>query len=181
MEYYDKFTKYDTIDNKIVLDAEDDAATVNWGNGWRMPTMEEYKELWDKCNMSIATDTETGMTGLVCYACDGSDNYIFIPYMGWYGSKSTNDVASKRKEWNQYFYHWTKDLATQITKDSTGDGKEKTGGYVWQLNDEGTKAERVGWDLSSLGWMVCLTNRYYEWPNGYDRCFGFKVRPVKDK
>ena len=114
-------------------------------------------------------------------ACDGTDNYIFIPYMGWYGTKGTNEAASKRKEWNSYFYHWTKDLATQTTKDSTGDGQVKTGGYVWQLNDEGTKAVRTGWDLSSLGWMVCLGSYGPEWPNGYDRCFGFKIRPVKDK
>ena len=28
-------------DNKTILDSEDDAATVNWGGAWRMPTKEE--------------------------------------------------------------------------------------------------------------------------------------------
>ena len=34
-----------TVDNKTVLDPEDDAATANWGSGWRMPTAKEQDEL----------------------------------------------------------------------------------------------------------------------------------------
>ncbi len=36
---------YGTLDNRTVLEAEDDAAAVNCGNGWRMPTKEEFEEL----------------------------------------------------------------------------------------------------------------------------------------
>ena len=36
----DNFTDYKTI-----LDAENDAAHVNWGGSWRMPTKEEEEEL----------------------------------------------------------------------------------------------------------------------------------------
>ena len=39
------FSKYNASDNKTVLDPEDDAAHVNMGGNWRMPTLEEYKEL----------------------------------------------------------------------------------------------------------------------------------------
>ena len=39
------FSKYNASDNKTVLDLEDDAAHVNMGGNWRMPTFEEYKEL----------------------------------------------------------------------------------------------------------------------------------------
>lgn len=34
---------------KTVLDIEDDAAHVNWGGDWRMPTIEEQEELFKKC------------------------------------------------------------------------------------------------------------------------------------
>ena len=37
--------EYGTEDYKSVLDAEDDAATANWGSGWRMPTQAEWVEL----------------------------------------------------------------------------------------------------------------------------------------
>ena len=39
------FSKYNRSDSKTVLDPEDDAAHVNMGGNWRMPTFDEYKEL----------------------------------------------------------------------------------------------------------------------------------------
>ena len=36
-------TKYNTVDNKIVLDLADDAAHVIWGDSWRMPTNAELE------------------------------------------------------------------------------------------------------------------------------------------
>ena len=39
-------TKYsDTVDNKTILDPEDDAAHFNWGGLWYMPTGEDVREL----------------------------------------------------------------------------------------------------------------------------------------
>ena len=39
------FSKYNASDSKTVLDPEDDAAHVNMGGNWRMPTFEEWNEL----------------------------------------------------------------------------------------------------------------------------------------
>ena len=39
------FSKYNASDSKMVLDPEDDAARVLMVGNWRMPTMENYKEL----------------------------------------------------------------------------------------------------------------------------------------
>ena len=36
---------YGTVDIKTTLELSDDAARVNWGGKWRMPTIEEQKEL----------------------------------------------------------------------------------------------------------------------------------------
>lgn len=36
-------------DNKRVLDLEDDAAYVNWGGKWRMPTKAQFEELVSQC------------------------------------------------------------------------------------------------------------------------------------
>lgn len=38
-------TKYNNTDNKTELESTDDAATANWGSGWRMPTKEQFEEL----------------------------------------------------------------------------------------------------------------------------------------
>ena len=39
------FTKYNETDGKITLDPEDDAAHVNMGSDWRMPTTDDNNEL----------------------------------------------------------------------------------------------------------------------------------------
>ena len=48
--YWDGRTKYgNNNDGLMTLLPEDDAATVNWGADWRMPTKKEAQELVDKC------------------------------------------------------------------------------------------------------------------------------------
>lgn len=56
-KYYDDFnlTKYTSNDSKTVLDPEDDAATVNWGGAWRMPTKAEQDELRNNCTWDWTT------------------------------------------------------------------------------------------------------------------------------
>ena len=46
----DKLTKYCTDDHKTELEPADDAATVNWGAGARMPSLEQIQELLDNCS-----------------------------------------------------------------------------------------------------------------------------------
>ena len=65
-------------DNKIVLDPEDDAATVNWGGAWRMPTDAEFTELQEQC-----TWTWTTQNGVIGYKVVGKNgNSIFLPAAG---------------------------------------------------------------------------------------------------
>jgi len=44
---YNTISSYGTVDNKTVLESGDDAAHVNWDDDWRMPTTEEWQELYD--------------------------------------------------------------------------------------------------------------------------------------
>lgn len=66
--------KYGT--KKTVLDAEDDAATQNWGKNYRMPTRKEITELYNNCTWeatiinSVAGYKVTGRNG----------SYIFLPF-----------------------------------------------------------------------------------------------------
>lgn len=46
---YNKDSILGTVDNLLTLLPEDDAAHVNWGDSWRMPTVEEFQELIDNC------------------------------------------------------------------------------------------------------------------------------------
>ncbi len=68
------------VDNKTQLEAEDDAATANWGEEWRMPTDEEIEELYYKCDFEWETRTApdgSQIQGLKVTGPNG--NSIFFP------------------------------------------------------------------------------------------------------
>ncbi len=73
---------YGTVDNKSILEPEDDAAHVIWGGNWRLPTRLELIELHDSCTM--INTTENGVRGLKFTSnVDGyTDKFIFIPAAG---------------------------------------------------------------------------------------------------
>ncbi len=61
-----------------ILTPEHDAATVNWGSCWRMPTEAESKELVEKCTWEFVT--VDGMKG--CKVTGPNGNSIFLPAVG---------------------------------------------------------------------------------------------------
>ncbi|MBQ8607473.1 MAG: hypothetical protein IJ417_04695 [Bacteroidaceae bacterium] len=76
MTKYCTESEYGTVDNLVTLLPSDDAATVNWGNDWRMPTFDEIKELFsEKC---IIEWTEmNNVKGVKIIGPNG--NRIFLP------------------------------------------------------------------------------------------------------
>ena len=87
-------------DNKTVLDAEDDAATANWGDEWRMPTGEELAELYDGC-IKIWT-TQQGVKGRIFIGLNG--NTLFLPAAGIYGETSLYSAGSGGNYWSSSLY-----------------------------------------------------------------------------
>ncbi len=81
---YSKLTKYNPTDGKTVLDPEDDAAAVNWGGDWRMPTLDEQKELLNNCTWTWTDNyNNTGKAGyIVSSNAEGNSNSIFLPAAG---------------------------------------------------------------------------------------------------
>jgi hypothetical protein len=66
-------------DNKTVLDYEDDAAYVNWGGKWRMPTKEEFEELIN--NTTIEHTTLNNVDGRK-FTSNNNGKSIFMPSAG---------------------------------------------------------------------------------------------------
>lgn len=65
-------------DDLYDLQPSDDAATVNWGEGWRMPSASEGDELLSQCELK--RDTVNGVPGLRIVGTNG--NTIFLPSGG---------------------------------------------------------------------------------------------------
>lgn len=65
------------------LTAEYDAATANWGNTWRMPTLDEVYELKRKCTWEWTTKLDAKGNNVNGYEVTGPNgNSIFIPASG---------------------------------------------------------------------------------------------------
>ena len=80
---YDSLNKYysnngfGTFDNKTTLDLEDDAANVNWGGNWRMPTKNEMQELYS----NYCYWTYINKNGIAVYKITSkvNGNSIYLP------------------------------------------------------------------------------------------------------
>ena len=90
---------YGMMDGKISLEIEDDAAHVNWGGDWHIPTQEEFQELMDNCTMEWIKIADKQRAFKFTSA---NGNSILMPASGEW---SNTDFYSNE------FYYWSADLA----------------------------------------------------------------------
>ena len=97
-------------DNLTTLESMDDAATANWGNGWRMPTSAEWQELY--WNTTVIWTTQNGVNGYLFTADNG--NSLFLPAAGYRSGSSLYDAGSDGD-------YWSSSLASSLDTDSPSD------------------------------------------------------------
>ena len=88
------------VDNLTQLEPSDDVATQLLGSGWRIPTLDEIKELLNTCEYTVETVGEqqgTRFTG-------PNGNSIFIP---WVGTKFKGEL-----EYPERGYYWGSTLGS---------------------------------------------------------------------
>ena len=81
-------SNYGTVDNREVLEPEDDAAHVNCGPEWRMPSLSQLYELLNNCTAEWTK--VNGMGGYV-FKSNINGSTIFFPAGGWPNSKGGFD------------------------------------------------------------------------------------------
>lgn len=103
MTKYCKSSSCGTVDNKTTLELSDDAAYVNWGSSWRMPTKAEQNELRTEC--SLTKTTQNGVEGYkVTSRTNG--NSIFLPAAGYRNNSDLNDAGSNCNYWTSSLYEY---------------------------------------------------------------------------
>ena len=89
------------------LTREQDAAHVNLGGKWRMPTYDECQELIDNCNVVWTKDyNRTGAAGRV-FTSKVNGNSVFLPAAGVLYGTRIHDV-------NSYGEYWCKNFSTML-------------------------------------------------------------------
>ena len=87
-------SSYGVVDNKTELELADDAAYVNWGKNWRMPTKAQFDELRAECTWQW-----NGSGYLVTSKKNGAT--LILPAAGWRDRSSLNSSGS-------YGYYWSR-------------------------------------------------------------------------
>ena len=106
-ESSNKQTKYCTdasygiVDNKTELDVKDDAAYVNWGSRWRIPSKAQFEELMRECVWT--TTYINGVEGSLVKS-KKNNNSIFIP-----GNHFCVDIRLGYPSSNGYYWSRTLD------------------------------------------------------------------------
>ena len=98
----DAFTKYQF--SAAVLELEDDAAYVNWGPSWCMPTSDQLEELRNSCTWRWME--YNGVIG--AWVTGPNGKYIFLPAAGDRSGTSLNDVGSRG-------YYWSRELSYGVS------------------------------------------------------------------
>ena len=92
-------SNYNYSSHPTTLPLERDAAYVNWGSSWRMPTYDEIDEL---INTSYTTWTWTTQNGVNGYKVTSktNGNSIFLPAAGYRSGSGLNDAGSYGDYWS---------------------------------------------------------------------------------
>ncbi|MBQ3634237.1 MAG: hypothetical protein II951_01275 [Bacteroidales bacterium] len=134
-----------------IAGAEYDVATVKWGNGWRMPTREEIKELCDECEWSY-----TRLEGVPGFrVVSPNDNELFLPFGG-------SMVDAKHVGYKTDGKYWTADRYTEH-KSETDVGYAN---YLYFLEGSHIPPEHANEDYPFLHGKASV---------------GMLIRPVKSK
>ena len=127
---YNTLTKYNTdseygvVDNKKILESSDDAAYVNWGGNWRMPSVDEWNELLSHC--SLKWEERNGVSG-VTFVSVQNGNSLFLPAAGVY--HYDNGLVNLNVE------GWYRTNSLDESRGTISLGFSYTGSINWYAND----------------------------------------------
>ena len=110
-------TKYNSTDGLTTLEPSDDAATVNWGGKWRMPTDDQINELLNTENCTnewVTNYNGSGVNGRL-FTSVRNENKLFAPSAGYcyegllfrvgeYGDVWSCALSSAYEDYAQYLY-----------------------------------------------------------------------------
>lgn len=92
-------------DGKNKIGQDDDIARVMYGEGWQIPSTDDFIELYEQCKWEWTNDyEETGVAGYIISSKQNeNEGSIFLPASG-------NIWRTERQDINSFGYYWTNDL-----------------------------------------------------------------------
>lgn len=90
------------VDNKIALEATDDAATANWGGQWSTPSREDWEELVNACDWEWVKNYNGTGLDVKMGRSKANGNKILLPFSGYYSGEKF--VKNEGMYWTSTLY-----------------------------------------------------------------------------
>ena len=118
-EFIPKTTSGKVYNENEILNLEDDAAHVNMGDVWRMPTRDEIEELLDNTTQKV--ETINGVQGMM-FTSKINSNQLFIPFMqgSWYDVTWFSSAGSNVSVWSSQVLPSNVNFAYRLYCNSSG-------------------------------------------------------------
>ena len=97
---YNNNSSYGTVDNKTTLEMLDDAARVNWGGSWRMPTDAEMTELYEQCTWTWTFQNRVYGYKVTSTKVGYTNKSIFLPAAGYRDVRALGYAGSNGSYWS---------------------------------------------------------------------------------
>ena len=121
-----KLKKAGIIDDALTLTKEHDAASVQWGGTWRLPTDEEFGELISECNWSFAT-----LNGVNGYLVIGpNEQSIFLPASAYQNGTTIENDGDFGDYWSSTLIEESNSVACSLGYSSKSFGRRRYARYV---------------------------------------------------
>ena len=85
-----------------ILDLSDDAAHINMGGKWRMPTYDELKELFNNTTWELETINE--VQGMM-FISNINNKRLFVPFAGYWYNGNFSAAGSYANVWSSQVHH----------------------------------------------------------------------------
>ena len=110
-------------DSLTELELSDDAAYVNWGANWRMPTIGQFQELTNSNYTTTTWTTRNGVYGrLITSKMESyTDRSLFLPAAGFRSGTSLSGSSLSDTSLSgegSYGYYWSRTLGTDLPYDA---------------------------------------------------------------
>ena len=117
-KYIPLTTSDKTYRKNDVLDLDDDAAHVNMGGVWRMPTICQLKELYN--NTTYKVEIINGVKGML-FISNINSKRLFVPFAGYWYNGNFAAVGSSARVWSSQVHAYNAHYVYRLSCYSSDD------------------------------------------------------------
>lgn len=104
-----------------ILDLEDDAAHVNMGGKWMMPTQTQYSEMFNNTTRTVIKDLKNKQKVIgMLFTSKINNKRLFVPFAGYWYNGSFGSAGSSTYVWSSQVHPSYVDSAYSLYCDSSG-------------------------------------------------------------